>query len=119
MATRAWVVGVRVILLLLGIWLMLGPFYFRYGTVQSHVAEVAAGWFTAIFSIYRIGHGEYSGWISWINMVIGAWLIASPFMFKYNNLSGPTINDIAIGIVMIVLGVLSYLGGRSRLTAQH
>ena len=31
MATRAWAVAVRVILFVLGVWLILGPFYFRYG----------------------------------------------------------------------------------------
>ncbi|HET7036922.1 MAG TPA: SPW repeat protein [Thermomicrobiaceae bacterium] len=116
---RAWVQATRIILLLLGIWLMLGPFYFRYGNIQSHVAEVVAGWFTAIFSIYRIGHGYNSGWISWINIVIGLWLIASPFMFKYTDITGSTINDIAIGIAMIVLAVLSYLGGHARFTPDH
>jgi peptidoglycan/LPS O-acetylase OafA/YrhL len=116
---RSWAVAVRIILFVLGIWLMLGPFYFRYGNVQSHTAEAIAGWFTMIFSVYRIGHPSFSAWISWINFVIGAWLIASPFMFKYSGLHGPTINDIAIGVAMIVLAVISYAGSRSQTAAQH
>jgi len=116
---KAWAVAARIVVFVLGVWLMLGPFYFRFGNVPSHTAEVVAGWFTAVFSIYRIGHPINSAWISWINIVIGGWLIASPFMFKYTDITASTTNDIIIGVVMIVLAVASYMASRANASTAH
>ena len=120
MGGRAIAVVARVIIFFLGVWLILGPFFAKFGTVQSHANEVFVGFFTMVFSMYRIGHSlEQSAWINWINVVLGGWLVASPFVYGYSGLSGPTTNEIVVGVAMIVLAAISFLLGRQDRAAAH
>lgn len=40
------------------------------------------------------------GWIYWISVVIGLWLIASPFALGYTGIVQATVNDISLGVVI-------------------
>lgn len=120
MSNRAIAVVARVVLFFLGVWLILGPFYFRFGTVQSHANEVLIGFFTMVFSMYRIGHSlERSAWVNYLNAVMGAWLVASPFIYGYSGLAGPTTNEIVVGAAMIVLAAISFLLGQRDRAGAH
>ena len=45
--------------------------------------------------------------LSYTNAGIGAWLIAAPFVLGYSNLPAPMWNDIAVGVLVLVLGIWS------------
>lgn len=57
-------------------------------------------------------------WASWINAIVGALFIISPWVYGYAGEAWMW-NSIVVGIVMVVLGVWSALaGGRARPTPQ-
>ena len=52
--------------------------------------------------------------LSWIDAVLGLWLVVAPFALSYSKVSGATVNDIIVGIIVIILGVwAAVVPGRS------
>jgi hypothetical protein len=56
--------------------------------------------------------GSTGPWASWVNALIGVWLIVSPFIVGYAG-SGWEWNSIILGIIIALLGVWSAVAGSS------
>lgn len=104
--TLSWLVVV------LGAWEVLSPFIL--GT--SHSA--GALWEAIILGIALI---ILAGWaalsnqvstvkaLSWINVVLGAWLILAPFIVGYASVTAAMVNDIIIGVLALLLSLWAAL----------
>jgi hypothetical protein len=87
---------------LAGLWLILAPFLLGYADVAGAV------WNSIIFGVAvvllagarTLGEGYRHAWPSWINVVIGLWLIIAPFVIGYAQVTAALWNDIIIGIVI-------------------
>jgi hypothetical protein len=100
--TLSWLV------VLLGVWEFLASFILGYS------AKAGALWDAIILGIALV---ILAGWaalsnqvttvkaLSWINAVLGVWLILAPFIVRYANLAGALWNDIIVGIIVAVLSV--------------
>lgn len=100
--TLSWLVVV------LGAWEFLASFILGYS------AKAGALWDAIILGIALV---ILAGWaalsnqvttaksLSWINTILGIWLILAPFIVRYTNLAGALWNDIIVGIVVAVLSV--------------
>jgi len=100
--TLSWVVVV------LGVWEFIAAF------VLGYLASTAALWDAIILGIALV---VLAGWaalsnqtatiksLSWVNTVLGVWLIIAPFILGYSKLTGALWNDIIVGIVVAVLSV--------------
>lgn len=56
------------------------------------------GWLTGALGTIRT--------LSWINALLGLWLLVAPFIIGYSGTSGgATWNDAIVGIIVIVIGV--------------
>jgi len=66
---------------------------------------IIAGIVVAILAATRFS-GVTGAWASWIDALIGVWLIISPWVYGYAG-SGWEWNSIVVGIIMVVLGVWS------------
>jgi len=42
-------------------------------------------------------------WQNWLNAILGIWLILSPFILGYGNVTSATWNDIIVGILLAVV----------------
>lgn len=103
--------GIRatsIICLLAGIWFFVSPWV--YGAT-AHGNSFNA-WFVgaAIFLIgcLRTSRPAYStGW-SWVNAVLGAWVICSPWVYGYAAMNtGRMINSLCVGVVVVVCALSS------------
>ena len=41
-------------------------------------------------------------WEDWLGVGLGAWLIASPFLFGFSDQSAPTMNALIMGCVLVL-----------------
>lgn len=58
-------------------------------------------------------------WVSWLNALIGAWLIISPWVYGYSGEAWRW-NTIVVGIIILVLGIWSALASvTSRRVPYH
>lgn len=63
---------------------------------------IIAGIVVAVLAASRFA--ESTGpWASWLNALIGIWLIVSPWVYRYAG-TGWMWNSIVVGIIMLVLG---------------
>ena len=72
---------------------------------------VVFGIIVAILAATRFS-GATGPWASWIDGLIGVWLIISPFILAYSGTA--MTNDIVVGIIVVVLGVWSALASPGR-----
>lgn len=94
-----------------GIWLIIAPYVLGYSSVAS------AAWNSVIFGIIiavlaasrEFGQGYRRAWPSWINVLIGLWLIISPFFLGFSHIGVAVWNSIIMGIVVAILAAWSAL----------
>ncbi len=103
--------------ILLGAWLVVAPFVMGYsGTTVEMVNDVALGvwligcswWILAAASRRVAGTLELLG---------GMWLVAAPFVLHYRRMSWPFDNDIAVGILAMIVSATAMWMLSSRLKA--
>ncbi|HLD21871.1 MAG TPA: SPW repeat protein [Patescibacteria group bacterium] len=94
----------------LGVWLILSPFLLTYYSITNAAwNDIIFGVAVAIFASMRTRKEGYRiTWPSWVNVVIGLWLIISPFVLGYSLLSNVALwNNIIVGILVVILATSS------------
>lgn len=100
-----WASGLDI---LAGIWLILAPYILGYDYSRATTNDIVVGIVVLVLAAVReVGDNYRVSWPSWINTLLGVWLILSPFILAYPSGSPATMNDIVLGIVV---GVLSLIG---------
>ncbi len=94
---------------LAALWLILGSFMAGFGNVPSKVSDVIIGFFIVFLSMHRSIPSDESRWMFLFSGMLGLAAIAAPWVFSYNDLSGPTINNIIVGAVVFIISVWGYL----------
>jgi hypothetical protein len=92
--------------LMLGIWLAVSPWALGYsdGTHQlaawnAHATGVAiAGASAAALIAYHI-------WEEWVNAILAAWLIVSPWFLGYSGLEAAFYNQVGVGVLVGILAL--------------
>lgn len=94
--------------LLAGLWLIISPFVLKYHTL--HVAAwdtVIVGIIVLVLAWIRAANPVRLVGLSWINLLLGIWLIVSPFALAYANMPKATWNNVVFGVVVIILAIWS------------
>ncbi|HEX5429972.1 MAG TPA: SPW repeat protein [Patescibacteria group bacterium] len=95
--------------LLAGIWLIISPFILNYsGLGVSATNSVILGIIIGILAIIRMSTPN-SAWASWINFLLGLWMIIAPFSLGHGAVSAVVTNSVILGIIVAVFGLTSAL----------
>ncbi len=95
-----------------GVWEVVAPFILGYAAISG------ALWDAIIIGVVLIILGAWAALagqdstvklLSWINAVLGLWLVIAPFIISYSSVVAAMWNDIIVGVVVIVLGVWAAL----------
>lgn len=97
--------SISVINLVLGVWLVISPFILSYTTTSSYWNQIIFGAIVGILAIVRLVSPRMT-WPSWINSLIGLWLIVSPFILNYVR-DVAYWNAIILGVVVAILGYVN------------
>ncbi len=95
------------IIALVGLWEILAPFIFgATGTAAFLWDAIIIGAALAILGVWAALSKTDSTvkTLSWINAVLGLWLIVAPFVLSYSSVTAALWNDIIVGIIELVLG---------------
>jgi len=97
-----------------GIWVLISPFVLRFTRLHGAV------WNNVIVGIIVIIVAGTRAWgvtsvtgISWINFVLGIWLIVSAWVWGFRMNAVLSWNQIIAGLVVAVIAALSTVGRRS------
>ncbi len=94
---------------ILGIWLVFSPWIYGYAATARGTAwnSIFVGILVLIFGTlrYRSPH-EHVG-LSWVNIVLGAWTLLSPWIYDYADIREMMRNSVVAGIAVMLLAVWS------------
>jgi len=96
---------------LAGAWLIISPWVVGFGALQAAMLDtLIVGIAVLILALVRVGMPTPAAGASWINFVLGLWLIISPFVLQYSNSVAAAANDVIVGIIVAVFALWSALG---------
>lgn len=82
--------------ILLSAWVIISPFVLAFHSSKAIWSNVVAGAVVGILALVRWSMHQ-TGW-SWLNLILGMWLVVSPFVLF---LSGPAMwNNVILGIII-------------------
>jgi uncharacterized membrane protein len=91
---------------LAAIWLFISPFVIMSGSTMA--------WNNCVFGVIIFilaacrAFGAYrESWISWVNLLLGIWVLIAPFALLYQRTPGITTSNVITGIVLIVFAAWS------------
>lgn len=91
-----------------GVWLVLAPFVLGYAGLPAPLwNDLACGALIVVLAgVHRSGISHHAG-LGYTTAGIGAWLIVAPFVLAYGNAQPAIWNDVAVGLLVLVMGILS------------
>ncbi|WP_430788619.1 SPW repeat domain-containing protein [Actinoplanes sp. G11-F43] len=102
------------VLVLVGLWLTSAPLvldHAKAGLTYPGLNDVAVGLSIVVLALVRVLSPRHTSVLAVISGLLGVWLLAAPFVRGYAGMSpAATANDIAVGLVVILLAVFSWRG---------
>ncbi len=96
--------------ILAGIWLIISPFVLGFSLMPAATWNtLIVGIVVLILAAIRAGYPLRNVGLSWINLLLGIWLIISPWVLSYRGSTTPVGNDVILGIIVGILGIASAL----------
>lgn len=91
------------------LWLIISPFILSFTSVPAALwNSIILGIIIAFLSSARaMEEGEEVTWPSWTNLILGVWLVISPFVLSFNDNMTAYWNTIILGILTIILSIWS------------
>jgi hypothetical protein len=94
--------------MLAGAWLIISPFVLDFRLVPVPMWNtLIAGVIVAASAAARAYLPHRAVGLSWLDVVLGIWLIVSPFALGYTRISAAMGNAIILGVVVALLGLWS------------
>ncbi len=85
--------------LILGVWLIVAP-WVGVGPANGFVAwnSYIPGVIVAVFALVALARPQK--WEEWINLIVGVYLIVSPFVFGYTGFVQAAWNHVIVGLLI-------------------
>ncbi len=101
-----------------GIWLIIASWVLGYSNLSRPLwNDVILGIAVAVIAAIRLWAGRPYAWLSWVNFILGLWLIISPWVLGYSGNRTALWNNVILGIIVAVLSAWSALAAPTRTTA--
>lgn len=101
--THLQVVLASGVTLIAGIWLIIAPFELGFTSYRdAEWDSIVVGVAVAIVAATRIWGGRDVRCLSWVNVVLGLWIIVSPWVFGNGGVRDILLSDVIAGIVVVV-----------------
>ncbi len=90
------------VIMLLGIWLFVSPWAVQYAAQETAAANAYALGGTIVF-FGAVAMYAPKAWDEIVNLLLGAWMIASPFVLQFASDYAAAINAVIVGALIMVL----------------
>jgi hypothetical protein len=87
----------------LGAFLFISPWLFAYSYGPARADAFAAGAVLALVSLLAIA--AFREWEEWVNLAIGCWILASPFVLEFPHRSAMHV-AVGVGAAVVFLALL-------------
>lgn len=97
-------VACDVINLVLGAFLFISPWLFAFAPGHESWNAWVFGAVIAVLSIAALS--AFAEWEEWLNLIVGLWVIVSPWVLHFSSHSDPLRVDVIVGIIVAVLAAI-------------
>jgi hypothetical protein len=87
--------------LILGVWLIVSPMVLRYGDLVASQNAFLVGVLLIVITLVELT--IFRAWEEWINVILGAWLVVSPWLLGSNFIA--TTNLVIVGLLVLALAL--------------
>ncbi|HQO78577.1 MAG TPA: SPW repeat protein [Thermodesulfobacteriota bacterium] len=97
------------LVVLLGLWQIMAPYFLDYSNVPyAMVNSLAVGVLFIVFAIWSIRTASLStsSTLNTINVILALWLIAAPYVLGYSEIDRAATNNLVVGFAVIVIEAL-------------
>jgi hypothetical protein len=104
------------LVVMIGTWLVAAPMVLGHDSLLIPFAgfnDVLVGLVLVGSALLRVLLPAETAPLSLLNLLLGGWLIAAPFIRGYQGVLPATVNDVTVGAVVIVLALASWRSTRS------
>jgi hypothetical protein len=114
------VVWAATINLVVAAWLIAAPQALGYADVTAALwNDIAVGAAVALIAGLRIAHPARHPWLSAVNLVLGGWLIAAPFVLGGGAPAADRWNGLVIGTIVAIEAGIGLTFGRRAAEAER
>ena len=99
------------IILIVAVWLLCSPWWLEYFTGRPYTDQTAASWNSvflglavAIFAIWALNQPHK--WEEWTNLVLGLWVVVSPWALGFHAYTIATVNMVTVGGVIMLFAAI-------------
>ncbi len=90
--------------LVLGVWLILSPWFLGFsGTPAAAWNAVVVGVVVALMALLHLRGGPM--WEEWLNVLLGVWLILSPWLLGFSGVGNAMWNALIVGVLVGALAL--------------
>jgi len=86
----------------LGAWLFISPMFYTTPFMLDAMTYNTLIMGAVVMIISGAAIARYQPWEEWLETVFGVWLILSPFIFGFTDMTFAMTNHIVVGIVIVV-----------------
>jgi hypothetical protein len=98
---------------LAGIWLIISPWVLGFTDLRVPLWDtLLVGIAVLVLAAIRLGTSGTTG-LSWVNLLLGIWLIISPFVLGFTAASAAMSNAIVLGILVGIFSLWAALATRT------
>jgi hypothetical protein len=99
-----WTRGALWINLVVGFWMIAVPFVWAASANRTWtVSEIVIGILLIAFSWWMLGAAQPPAAAAWLELLCGAWLVASPFVLIYGGSRAVMANNVTAGVITMVV----------------
>lgn len=99
--------------ILLGLWLIASPWVFSFSSLQGALwNSIIVGVVVVVLAWVRITNPTRYVWASWVNLLLGLWILVSPWIFSFSTNTGALWDSVITGIVIGALALWSAVAAR-------
>jgi hypothetical protein len=101
--------------LVLGLWILLSPWALQFATAEHAWNAYVVGAGIAILAAAALI--VFQPWEEWVNLALGAWLLASPWLLGFSTATIAMWNAVIIGALVVVFAgwALAQMQGQRQL----
>ncbi|MFA6047902.1 MAG: SPW repeat protein [Parcubacteria group bacterium] len=91
---------------LAGVWLIISPYILGFAKTSAATNAIIVGIVVGILALISATSPESAMWTGWVNIILGVWMIISPFILGFVG-GAVVMNSIILGIIVIALSAWS------------
>lgn len=93
---------------LAGLWLIIAPLVLNFtGNNAAQYNHIIVGIAVLVLAAIRAFDPDEREGISWMNVILGLWMIVAPYLLGYANVNSARTNSLIAGAVILILAAFS------------